>query len=50
MRVLRYLQENMDASGDNNESVVARTFLIRMKTEEDRDKLASVIQEHAPES
>ncbi|KAK4338360.1 hypothetical protein RND71_042847 [Anisodus tanguticus] len=36
-------------SGDgDNDDVVARTFLIRMKTEEDRNKLAAVIQEHAP--
>ncbi|KAK3224704.1 hypothetical protein Dsin_004566 [Dipteronia sinensis] len=31
-------------------SVVARTFLIRTKTEEDRDKLATAIQEYAPAS
>ncbi|KAI3468805.1 hypothetical protein Pfo_025468 [Paulownia fortunei] len=36
------------ADGDNNETVVARTFLMRTKTEEDRDKLAAVIQEYAP--
>ncbi|PHT57938.1 hypothetical protein CQW23_00301 [Capsicum baccatum] len=36
-------------SGDgDNDAVVARTFLIRMKSEEDRNKLAAVIQEHAP--
>lgn len=36
-------------SGDgDNDAVVARTFLIRTKTEEDRNKLAAVIQEHAP--
>ncbi|OIV92744.1 hypothetical protein TanjilG_00878 [Lupinus angustifolius] len=40
---------NADGSGDND-SVVARTFLIRMKTEEDRNKLASTIQEYAPVS
>lgn len=34
--------------GGNNGSVVARTFLIRTKTEEDRDKLATTIQEYAP--
>ncbi|PIN19912.1 hypothetical protein CDL12_07404 [Handroanthus impetiginosus] len=34
--------------GNNNDTVVARTFLIRTKTEEDRDKLAAVIQEYAP--
>ncbi|KZV45308.1 hypothetical protein F511_04046 [Dorcoceras hygrometricum] len=36
------------ADGDNSDSVVARTFLIRTKTTEDRDKLAAVIQEYAP--
>ncbi|XP_055821439.1 uncharacterized protein LOC129889975 isoform X2 [Solanum dulcamara] len=36
-------------SGDGeNDDVVARTFLIRTKTEEDRNKLAAIIQEHAP--
>ncbi|KAL3362209.1 hypothetical protein AABB24_014870 [Solanum stoloniferum] len=36
-------------SGDgDNDDVVARTFLIRTKTEEDRNKLAAAIQEHAP--
>ncbi|XP_020539651.1 nucleoporin NUP152 isoform X2 [Jatropha curcas] len=34
--------------GGNNDNVVARTFLIRMKTEEDRSKLATAIQEYAP--
>ncbi|XP_011029173.1 PREDICTED: uncharacterized protein LOC105128993 isoform X3 [Populus euphratica] len=38
-----------DDSG-NNDSVVARTFLIRTKTEEDRNKLATAIQEYAPPS
>ncbi|KAL9406385.1 hypothetical protein Peur_003357 [Populus x canadensis] len=38
-----------DDSG-NNDSVVARTFLIRTKTEEDRNKLATAIQEYAPTS
>ncbi|XP_058778259.1 uncharacterized protein LOC131652426 isoform X2 [Vicia villosa] len=38
-----------DDGGDNG-SVVARTFLIRMKTEDDRNKLASIIQEYAPVS
>lgn len=33
---------------DNNVNVVARTFLIRAKTEDDRNKLASAIQEYAP--
>ncbi|XP_075508624.1 uncharacterized protein LOC142545362 isoform X2 [Primulina tabacum] len=36
------------ADGDNNDNVVARTFLMRTKTAEDRDKLAAVIQEYAP--
>lgn len=36
------------ADGDNNDAVVARTFLMRTKTVEDRDKLAAAIQEHAP--
>ncbi|KAL3647220.1 hypothetical protein CASFOL_008188 [Castilleja foliolosa] len=36
--------------GDNNDNVVARTFLMRTKTEEDRDKLAAAIQEYAPSS
>ncbi|RYQ79820.1 hypothetical protein Ahy_Scaffold1g106630 isoform D [Arachis hypogaea] len=39
-----------DGSGGNNDSVVARTFLIKVKTEEDRNKLASIIQEYAPVS
>jgi len=34
-------------SGDSS-SVVARTFLIRTKTEEDRNKLAAAIQEYSP--
>ncbi|XP_073287868.1 uncharacterized protein [Primulina huaijiensis] len=34
--------------GDNSDNVVARTFLMRTKTAEDRDKLAAVIQEYAP--
>ncbi|TXG50998.1 hypothetical protein EZV62_023522 [Acer yangbiense] len=38
-----------DDSGENG-SVVARTFLIRTKTEADRDKLATAIQEYAPAS
>ncbi|KAF3973437.1 hypothetical protein CMV_003131 [Castanea mollissima] len=39
-------------SGDNDGSdkVVARTFLIRTKTEEDRNKLATAMQEYAPAS
>lgn len=36
--------------GGNNDSVVARTYLIRTKSEEDRNKLASAIQEYAPSS
>lgn len=38
----------LKADGDNNDAVVARTFLMRTKTEEDRDKLAAAIQEYAP--
>lgn len=41
---------NADGSGGDNDSVVARTFLIRMKTEDDRNKLASTIEEYAPVS
>ncbi|MBA0853049.1 hypothetical protein Goshw_012836, partial [Gossypium schwendimanii] len=37
-------------SGGNNGNAVARTFLIRTKSEEDRNKLATVIQEYAPAS
>ncbi|XP_021647145.2 uncharacterized protein LOC110640223 isoform X2 [Hevea brasiliensis] len=36
--------------GGNSDNVVARTFLIRTKTEEDRNKLATAIQEYAPAS
>ncbi|MBA0678873.1 hypothetical protein Goari_020192 [Gossypium aridum] len=36
-----------DEGGDNQE-VVARTFLIRTKTEDDRNKLVTAIQEYAP--
>lgn len=39
-----------DACDGNNGSAVARTFLIRTKTEEDRNKLATAIQEYAPVS
>lgn len=39
-----------DAGGGNNGSAAARTFLIRTKTEEDRNKLATAIQEYAPAS
>ncbi|XP_010529535.1 PREDICTED: uncharacterized protein LOC104806368 isoform X2 [Tarenaya hassleriana] len=35
---------------DSNESVTPRTFLIRTKTAEDRDKLAIAIEEYAPSS
>lgn len=38
----------LKADGDNNDSVVARTYLMRTKTEEDRDKLAAAIDEYAP--
>ncbi|KAF8379406.1 hypothetical protein HHK36_028841 [Tetracentron sinense] len=34
--------------GGSNDNVVARTYLIRTKTEEDRNKLAMTIQEYAP--
>ncbi|XP_022719910.1 uncharacterized protein LOC111277734 isoform X5 [Durio zibethinus] len=34
--------------GGNSDNAVARTFLIRTKSEEDRNKLAAVIQEYAP--
>ncbi|XP_050151981.1 uncharacterized protein LOC126626651 isoform X1 [Malus sylvestris] len=36
--------------GGESDSVVAHTFLIRLKTEEDRSKLATAIQEYAPAS
>ncbi|TYJ23496.1 hypothetical protein E1A91_A08G196600v1 [Gossypium mustelinum] len=36
--------------GGNNGNAVARTFLIRTKSKEDRNKLATVIQEYAPAS
>ncbi|CDP09816.1 unnamed protein product [Coffea canephora] len=36
------------ADGDNKETVVAQTFLIRTKTDEERDQLAEVIKEYAP--
>ncbi|KAG4206523.1 hypothetical protein ERO13_A03G015238v2 [Gossypium hirsutum] len=38
-----------DEGGDNQE-IVARTFLIRTKTEDDRNKLVTAIQEYAPAS
>ncbi|CAI9288918.1 unnamed protein product [Lactuca saligna] len=37
-----------DSGNDDDSKVVARTFLIRTKSQEDRDKLAAVIQEYAP--
>ncbi|XP_071707760.1 uncharacterized protein [Rutidosis leptorrhynchoides] len=37
-----------DDNASENSNVVARTFLIRTKSVEDRDKLAAVIQEYAP--
>lgn len=39
-----------DDNGSENSNVVARTFLIRTKSEEDRDKLAAAIKEYAPAS
>lgn len=42
--------DNDGGDGANNNNVVARTFLIRTKTEDDRNKLATAIQEYAPES
>lgn len=45
-----HTSDNPDGSGGDNDSVVARPFLIRMKTEDDRNKLASTIQEYAPVS
>ncbi|XVF13216.1 hypothetical protein REPUB_Repub08aG0189100 [Reevesia pubescens] len=36
--------------GGSNDNAVARTFLIRTRSEEDRNKLATVIQEYAPAS
>ncbi|CAN1186266.1 hypothetical protein LINPERHAP2_LOCUS38035 [Linum perenne] len=38
-----------DDSG-SSDSVMARTFLIRTKTEDDRNKLSTAIREYAPES
>ncbi|KFK31925.1 hypothetical protein AALP_AA6G176800 [Arabis alpina] len=38
------------SSEDSNENVTARTFLIRTKTAEARDQLATAIQEYAPSS
>ncbi|XP_022849712.1 uncharacterized protein LOC111371790 [Olea europaea var. sylvestris] len=36
------------SDGDSNNEVAARTFLMRTKTEDDRNKLAAIIQEYAP--
>lgn len=41
------MSESGSEGGESN-GVVAQTFLIRLKTEDDRNKLASAIQEHAP--
>ncbi|KAI3792500.1 hypothetical protein L2E82_06382 [Cichorium intybus] len=38
----------VDDNGNDDSKVVARTFLIRTKSQEDRDKLAAAIQEYAP--
>ncbi|XP_062146409.1 uncharacterized protein LOC133854298 isoform X1 [Alnus glutinosa] len=45
--IFHSLGDNDGNDGGNN-SVVARTFLIRTRTEEDRNKLATAIQEYAP--
>ncbi|CAA2978904.1 uncharacterized protein LOC111371790 [Olea europaea subsp. europaea] len=37
-----------NSEGDDNNEVVARTFLMRTKTEGDRNKLAAIINEYAP--
>ncbi|KAK9079688.1 hypothetical protein SSX86_001361 [Deinandra increscens subsp. villosa] len=39
-----------DDNGSESSNVVARTYLIRTKSEQDRDKLAAAIQEYAPVS
>ncbi|XP_062074189.1 nucleoporin NUP100/NSP100 isoform X2 [Humulus lupulus] len=39
-----------DGSANDGGDVVARTFLIRLKTEDDRNKLATAIQDCAPSS
>lgn len=39
-----------DAGSNDNGTVVARTFLIRTKTDEDRNKLAAAIKEYSPAS
>ncbi|KAL4592859.1 hypothetical protein LXL04_005866 [Taraxacum kok-saghyz] len=38
----------VDDSGSDDSKVVARTFLIRTKSQDDRDKLAAAIKEYAP--
>lgn len=38
----------LQSDGDDNNEVVARTFLMRTKTEDDRNKLAAIINEYAP--
>lgn len=43
---IMYLQDD----GGSTENVMARTFLIRLKTGEDRDQLATAIREYAPSS
>ncbi|KAJ0243178.1 hypothetical protein HA466_0203990 [Hirschfeldia incana] len=40
----------LHSSEDSNDNVTPRTFLIRTKTTEARDKLATAIQEYAPSS
>ncbi|GJZ72598.1 putative reverse transcriptase domain-containing protein [Tanacetum coccineum] len=37
-----------DDNGSENNNIVARTFLIRTKSQKDRDKLAAAIKEYAP--
>ncbi|PON57505.1 Talin [Parasponia andersonii] len=39
-----------EGDGSNKDSVVARTYSIRLKTEEDRNKLATAIEDYAPSS
>ncbi|KAF4403928.1 hypothetical protein CsatB_003899 [Cannabis sativa] len=39
-----------DDNANDSSDVVARTFLIRLKTEDDRNKLATAIQDYAPSS
>lgn len=46
-----YMGFQVDGGGNDGAcsgTVVARTFLIRTKTEEDRDKLAAIVHECAP--